>query len=476
MDKTKLDIKKYSSIWEHKIQADGLREGRRSSIISNYTSEEIQKIISDGDQNNMRLLSTEFYKTNGMYRNVIDYYANLILFNHLLSPKIKGNTNLQNKDGYYDAIKFVDGLNLTVLGPRIVKQVLKIGVYYGLVQNYSKKNFSLIDLPVRYCRVRFTTNSGVPIVEFNVNYFNDFNEIEREELLGVYPKLITDFYRNKNRVDSWIVLPPHLAMAIQTNNGTPTLLHLVPAIMQYDDGITLEIEKYESDIKKILSIEMPVLNTGELPFEPDEVAAMQKGMSQAIKRDNDKISVLSTYGKADVHNTSISDAGGKDFTKHLMDNVYSQAGASGQLFTATNSATLKISIQQDISKMMEIVKQIQLFFETTINNLYASKNCGFGFYILPTSYFTMSDYYDMSLKAAMSGYSYLLPFVSLGFSQSELVGLKEVENDLLDLKSMLVPLNSGYNTSGEESNANGRPQVDDDEKSEKTIQNIGGGK
>ena len=75
------------------------------------------------------------------------------------------------------------------------------------------------------------------------------------------------------------------------------------------------------------------------------------------------------------------------------------------------------------------------------------------------------------------GFSKWLPQVALGKSQSSILAAARFENEMLDLASILIPPMSSNTMSadslkknGEEKKA-GRKEKDDDQKSEKTIQN-----
>ena len=69
---------------------------------------------------------------------------------------------------------------------------------------------------------------------------------------------------------------------------------------------------------------------------------------------------------------------------------------------------------------------------------------------------------------ANSGYSFILPALAMGLSQKELGNIKDLENDVLDLKEKLIPLSTAYTESG---NSPGRPELPAQEKSAKTIAN-----
>ena len=87
--------------------------------------------------------------------------------------------------------------------------------------------------------------------------------------------------------------------------------------------------------------------------------------------------------------------------------------------------------------------------------------------ILPISYYNQKEYVETSLKLATSGYSFLLPAIAMDITQRELGNLKDLENDVLNLKEKLLPLSTAYTETGNV----GRPEKDAQDKSAKTIAN-----
>jgi hypothetical protein len=63
---------------------------------------------------------------------------------------------------------------------------------------------------------------------------------------------------------------------------------------------------------------------------------------------------------------------------------------------------------------------------------------------MPINYYNESQYITDSFKLAQSGYSFILPAIALGITQRDLVNLKDLENDVLDLHDKLLPLQSAY--------------------------------
>ena len=186
-----------------------------------------------------------------------------------------------------------------------------------------------------------------------------------------------------------------------------------------------------------------------------------------MMKGNKNISVLTTYADVDsvVSNTA-SEASTNALEKSLQ-NVYANAGVSGQLFAPTGSQALMLSIKNDISFMMILGNKYSRFLTFIINNLFSNSNITFKYTILPISLYNDSDFIKDAFKLSQSGYSFMLPALALGITQKDLLNIKELENDALDLLTKLIPLQSSYtqNAKGDV----GRPALPLDEKSEKTI-------
>ena len=237
--------------------------------------------------------------------------------------------------------------------------------------------------------------------------------------------------------------------------------------MDYDEAVDVNKERDLEEIRKIIVQKIPHMSDGVLLFEPDEAEVMHKG-AVGMMSGNKNVSVLTTYADVDsiVSNTP-SEAATNSLEKNLQ-NVYSKAGVSGSVFAPTGSQALMLSIKNDISMMMILGNKYSRFLTYIINYLYSNSNISFKYTILPISYYDTSDYITDSFKLAQSGYSFIIPTLALGITQKDLVNLKDLEKSL-DLITKLQPLSSAYtqSTGGKV----GRPELPEDQKSEKTIKN-----
>ena len=189
-----------------------------------------------------------------------------------------------------------------------------------------------------------------------------------------------------------------------------------------------------------------------------------------MMKNNKNISVLTTYADVEIESSKTTSDNVTNNLEKMVNNIYYEGGASKELFAASGSTSLGISIKNDTAMMMYLANKYSRFITRLVNQVFQNGNVKFKYQILPISYYNSQDFIDESFKLAQSGYSFLLPSVAMGISQRDLSNLKDLENDVLGLMKKLEPLNNSYNQSNS-TNKVGRPALKDEDKSEKTIKN-----
>lgn len=351
---------------------------------------------------------------------------------------------------------------------------MRDGCYYGVVCALDKNNFAVWDLPQDYCRTRYKDFQGNDLVELNLNWFNTITDKEvREATLRIFPKEIrNEFtkYINNKRKDCWMILNPEIGICFPyLENSAPLFLSMIPSSIYYDKTVDTEIEREEEEIKKIIVQKVPHnASTNELVFEPEEALEMHTGTVGMLKG-NKNLSVLTTYADVDAIVSKTAGESTSNTLEKMANNVYYKAGVSGQIFGAGSNSSVSLSIINDISKLTPILQKYSVFVTNIINRVFGNQNLSFKYTILPVSLYNQKEYVDSAYKLAGSGYSYLLPAVSMGMSQQELVSIKDLENNILELHDKLIPLSSTY-TQGNDDKG-GAPLKNQENKADQTIEN-----
>ena len=179
----------YKGKWERRIGAK----------LKDYSLEEVEKIINSGSLSEQQKLSRNYYYKDGFYKRLVLHYATLLKYVGLLIPnpsfgKDLSTSHIQKR--YFNAVDFVDRINLPIILTNCAQRALVDGCYYGIIQDVSKTGLVILDLPSGWCCTRFKDALGNDIIEFDVSYFNTIlDEEERKNVLSVYPQVISSAYR-----------------------------------------------------------------------------------------------------------------------------------------------------------------------------------------------------------------------------------------------------------------------------------------
>lgn len=242
--------------------------------------------------------------------------------------------------------------------------------------------------------------------------------------------------------------------------------------MQYDDAVDIESEKVIDEIQKIIVQKVPHLNDGTLLFEPDEAEVMHTG-AVGMLGGNKNISVLTTYADVDAISSKTAADSNSNYLDNMVQNIYAKTGTSQELFSPKGAQALSMCINNDMAMMMIVANKYSRFITTILNKVFGNSNISFKYSILPVSYYNQAEYIVDAFKLAQSGYSFLVPAAALGIGQSDLFALKELENEVLDLDNVLIPLQSSYTQSYKsklEDSAEKEEKTEETEASEETTE------
>ena len=475
------------------------------TVSNDFDIEQIFDIIRSGDIETLRELSRYYYRTNSYYRNNIDFLAHLPLYDTVVIPIFedgKGSKNQITK-AFYNACRFVDNLDIPNTFSHITTEWLITGIYNGILRKDGDK-ITIQDLPLEYCRSRFKDFNNLNILEFNISYFDRIvDEETREEVLSTFPEAIQKAWRsrekNKKITEYWIPIFPYeggISFSFSSDQ-IPLLIASIPELKKLDDAVGREEKRDDNELYKLLIQRMPIDKNGELVFQLDEVADIHASVAEMLEG-LDTVDVLTTFGETDLENIQDSTAATQsaDRISKYKTNAWNALGRGEMLFNATNSSSLAYSIKKDETLMIGYLNIYETWIKYIINQEFARKDVSFDFEILPLTRFNQQDMQQAYFRGAQYGYSKMFAGVALGIKQMDQLSLMDFENEFLKMSEKMIPLQSSYTTSGktisgEEKNIStskkttvktaettdienegGRPELPDEQKSEKTQANI----
>ena len=453
--------------------------------------EEVLGAIHRGDYERMRAISNFFYKTSGIYQRLCRYMAYMYRYDWLITPHYQEDANPEKiVKGFNEALKYLDDFGAKQFFGDVALKVIRNGCYYGYVI-FKEHKIMVQELPIRYCRSRFSIN-GQAVVEFNMRYFDDaFSSTEeRLRILQLFPPEFQKAYKlyKQNKLaaqlpgdeDGWYMLQVGAAIKFNLNGDDfPPFIAVIPAIIDLDEAQALDKKKLQQRLLKIIIQKMPIDKNGDLVFDVDEAQQLHNNainmLSKAIGVD-----VLTTFADVNVADMSDNDAAtATDDLKRVERTVYNEAGVSQMQFNTDGNLALQKSILNDQATLLNLIQQFEVFLNILLMPFNTNKKWFYRAQILPTTIYNYKDLAKQYKEHTQLGYSKMLPQIALGQAQSAVLSTAYFENDILDLVNVFIPplmsstmnadvLNRNKTT---DSDGAGRPEKADDEKSPKTIQN-----
>lgn len=468
----------------------------------------INKAINNVDLVELRKFSNYSYYSNNIYSRAIDYFANMLCYYWMITPRIRKSKqsevlNDEILDMWWDALLYIEDINPESVGPYIARKVLLDGACYVAVKEKStkKSTFGVQYLPINYCRVK-KRYLDRDVIDFNVKYFDDkfSNPAKRLKALEAYPECISKEYYEwkrspKKETDSeWRTIDPDFAFRFTIRNDEiPYFIGTILDLLDLQDVKDITMFKLEQELSKIIVQHFGMNNDGQPVVDMDILKQFHTSTSNMLSA-IPGVDVITTY--ADVDSIDLQNSqrdSSLEPVTAVIDNVYNSAGISRLLFNADNAGTLAKSIIIDENVMFIFLKQFRSFLKARLDVRFKKGKVGkildFGVTMPEITYFNRADMIKVYKEQASLGYSKFLPAIATGQRQTDIMSLLVFENDILDLVSMMKPPASSNTTSAtanEKSSSKGassqkedtgeqkevgRPKKSDDEISEKTIKN-----
>lgn len=465
--------------------------------------ETVLRAINDCDYDTMCEVSDFFYRTSGIYQRLCRYMAYMYRYDWVVTPFINSDNMKEKEDkvleGFHKALNYLDNFEPKRFFGEVALKVIRHGSYYGYLIPVAGR-MAVQELPPRYCRSRFTTASGMPVVEFNMKYFDDnFRDpVQRLKILNLFPPQFKKGYilykegklqpQFKGDTAGWFLLEVDNVIKFNINGQDfPAFISVIPAIIELDQVNDLQKQKMQQQLLKIIVQKLPIDKNGDLVFDVDEAQQLHNNavmmLSKAIG-----INVLTTFADVSVEDMAdSSNETGTDDLEKAKAAVYDQAGVSQMQFNTDGNMALEKSVLNDQASLYNLIQQFQAFLNKLLKPFNTKpKKVSYRAQILMTTIYNYKEMAKLYKEQTQLGYSKMLPQIALGQAQSSVLATAYFENDILDLVNVFIPpLSSNVmngdvlmqrkenknNKSVTNENGAGRPEKEDDQKSQKTIQN-----
>lgn len=468
-----------------------------------YDKTAVMNALIKKDTARLREISRFFYRTNGIYFRVCNYFAQMYRYDWYIVPEIYDKKVKEEKitNDFVKALQFLDNSYIKKTCADAALEAIINGAYYACIVS-SGEGVILQQLPIEYCRSRYKVGS-MPAVELNMKFFDDkfTDSAYRAKVLKMFPEDVQKGYvlykqgkipkDNGSLGGEWYVLTPGSAIKFDFSNGdVPLFVSAIPALLDLDAAQELDRRKQMQKLLKILVQKLPTDKNGDLIFDIDEARDIHNNAVQMLANAVG-VDVITTFADMDAidvsdHNASTSN----DELEKVERSLYNAFGISQNIFNAEGSIATTNSILNDEAFCRTLLLQFSAFYDQVAKLLSANpKKYKFRLYMLETTQYNYKELSKMYKEQVQLGFPKELPQVALGHSQSFIINACRFENTVLRLHEIMIPplMSSTMNSeailgkSGNSSpdkkqdiseNEGGRPEKADNEKSDKTLKNI----
>jgi hypothetical protein len=234
-------------------------------------------------------------------------------------------------------------------------------------------------------------------------------------------------------------------------------------------------------MSRIIIQQLPLDKNGDLIFDIEEARDIHE---TAVEMLDGTIGtdILTTFSQ--IKDINLSDNGtatATDALERVERAVYNALGVSQNLFNADGNLSMEKSVLNDESSLRDLLFQFNQFLNRVIRQRFtSSKKYNFKVYMLETTQYNYKELSKLYKEQTQLGYSKMLPQIALGHSQSFILNTAFFENETLRLSEIMIPPLMSSTMSSQDvlgrleaadAKKAGRPELEEGQKSDKTLQN-----
>lgn len=425
-----------------------------------YTKDDITSYLANPYryEQQLRKAVVYLYGASPHFRRLIQYFTGLSDLSYIVSPcKIDPQTSNPKtiNRNYRKVLNAMSAMNVRTQLPKILTVCLREDVFYGTLW-VTNDSVTIQRLPSDYCSIS-SIEGNVLNVTFDFSYFDS-----NSAMLEHYPAEFKTKYEvyKKNRMAKWIELDSPTSFAIKCNNDVleyamPPFAGILREVYDLEDYKQLKLAKTSLENYAMIDMRLPMDKDGDFAIDFDKAKEFWQNLDAVLPEEVGSVLTPMPINKISFEK---SNAGDTNTISDAEQNLFTAAGVSSLLFNNEKASAnaLILSVKADQAITYGIVKSI----EDMINRFIQSQAYGKNFKVtfIDSSPFNRKEVGDQYLKAAQYGLPTIMMYAaSQGLGQAEFDSMNFLENDVLNLKSTLIPLQSSSTQSGSSSSNSDAP-------------------
>jgi hypothetical protein len=443
-----------------------------NATTTTYTQDDIDSYLNApySYPDKLRLVSDYFYYKNGIYKNIINSFANFATLDNVVVPTKSTLEKSADKayNTYYDKITtYTESINIKVQTRKMLRSIGRYGGYVGYERTNGQSTY-IQTLPIDYCRGKYQVGYEWQ-VEFNFKFFDNFYQQEDLDLAWlVYPPEFQKLY-NAYKSDTvslnpeWQMIDIKKTWCILFDDDEP---FFIPPFCSVFNSI-LSTENYEAlakigeelDATKIITQKIPTdSKSGKVLVPNDQVKVFHKFLKSITPEGASSITSPFEINSVSLTNQNREK---QNLLQQSLDGVFMDAGMSKAMFADNGgNSALSANIEISSANIYAMLEKIEALINSKFNYVASTKNYTFQVHFSRTTNLNIKDNFDKAYQMVAIGGSLSLLYSICGISPDAYDTLLQIENMNGMKNNLTVPPN--MNTQSTDPNSTGgRPTVDD---------------
>lgn len=445
--------------------------------LSTATSAQITKLFEDPVANygTIAAYMSALYKKNGIVSGTIRYFSSLLTYNHSIYPTMNEKSKYgelpNDYSEYLEAANFIGNYNIYNYAPYFVRQVLIKGIAF-FYKISDKKNVTYMEFPTEWGRV-YEMSEDVLKWELDISKLKD--DIA-ESLPNEIAKAYNEYKAGSTKSDKWVdgkwykLSDKAVAFTLDKeilSNGVAVSEFANLAI----DSIQLEKAKDNIEIQdeldtiRILHSKVPTDKDGKPLMGVKTVKIYDNSLKRALPK-----GIKAVTSPMALENIPLNGAGTtKSFetAKRAQEQMFLATGTPSNLFggDTKSSNIVKMSVQKDANwAYLSIIPMLESYYNYEFSKFKSRSKMIWKVNILRQSNFNIKEVVDLLASQLSNGGSRLDYLASTGLTPVSAVMKLLMEQQMLNIDSIMIPKSTSFTISGSESESSGdvgRPTTDD---------------
>ena len=458
-DYSREEIANYVRSLTQELKRLNVMGGQSTVSFSDYTKEDILAYLKNPESNSTRLVevSRKMYQSSPQYRRLIQYHAGLPTWSYVIEPvtyipsKIKRETIEKQ---YYKTAAYVEKMSLRHEMQKVLHVAFRDGIFYGVIRSNNDTWF-IQRIEPKLCRLSSIID-GCWV--FSVN----MAAIKKDDLY-IYPDEFADMYKEYEKTgNKWQEVPDKICFCLKADETVdyviPPFAAVLPSIIELETYRELAKIAKEVGNYKLLAMQVPLNDSGELSLPWDQVLEFYKHLCNALPEYVGAAAVPMKLDDIDFKETSANNT--SDLEEAIRSFWYS-TNTSPLLFgdATNNTATaLRMSIRTDEELVFTLMAQCERLINHHLKKIGGSVK--FRVNLLQVTVFNQEEMVGFYKEASTFGLPAKTAYASsTGLHTPSIPGMCYLENEILDYPDIFVPMTSGYTQSTD----GGRPKKSDDD-------------